>query len=108
MRVVAGAQSRQVRLDEAGADRREVGDAGIGQGGEIAVQIPTVRGERVRGEATFDGQVVEVTANGTAQRRRGWCAHAGGVRAAGQPATVQARASASGSTSMPCASATGP
>lgn len=106
--VVARAQPRQVRFDEAGADRREVGDTSLGQGREIAVQIPTVRGQRVRGQTTFDGEVVEVAADGTAQGRRGLFAPAGGVRIAGQPATAQASASASGSTSMPCASATGP
>ncbi|GAB3959161.1 hypothetical protein GCM10027614_78100 [Micromonospora vulcania] len=108
MGVVAGAQPGQMRLDDAGADRPEVGDAGVGQGGEVAVQIPTVRGEGVRGQSTLDGEVVQVAAHGTAQGRRGLLARAGRVRDAGQSAAAQASASASGSTPMPCASATRP
>lgn len=104
MVVVSGAQPGQVRLDDAGADRREVGDAGVGQGREIALQIPAVRGEGVRGQAALDGEVVEVAADGTAQGRRGLDARTGPFgRGVGQP-----RTSASGSTGMPCASATGP
>lgn len=104
MVVVARAQSGQVRLDDAGSDRREVGDTGLGQRREVTLQIPAVRGEGVRGQAALDGEVVEVPADGTAQGRRGFDARTGPFDSGvGQPST-----SASGSTGMPCASATGP
>ncbi len=105
MVVVAGAQPGQVRLDDARPDGGEVGDPGGGEGGEVAVQVPAVRGEGVRGQATLDGEVVEVAAQGPAQGRRGF--RAGPVRCPGA-LPGQASTSASGRVGMPCASATGP
>ncbi|GAB3183138.1 hypothetical protein GCM10027259_37650 [Micromonospora palomenae] len=103
MAVVPGPQPGQVRLDLPRADGGQVGHPGDREGVEIPLQVPTVRRERVRREATLDGQVVEVAADGTAQGRRGRDARAGGVRCSGQAST-----SASGRVGMPCASATGP
>ena len=70
---------------------REVVATGVGEEPHIALQIPPVRRERVRGEPALDGQVVEVGRYGP----RG--------RGAAQPS-----ASASGVSGRACASATGP
>ena len=71
-----------------GAYRGEVVDAGRGESLGVPLEIPAVRREGVAGQATLDRQVVEVAPDGKLQ---------------GQLST-----SASGSTCMPCASATGP
>ncbi|GIJ36287.1 hypothetical protein Vse01_54350 [Micromonospora sediminimaris] len=105
MTVGAGAQPGQVAFDLPGGDGRQVGHPGGGQRPEVTVQVPTVRGERVRGQSTFDGEVVQIAADGTTQGRRGLLAPAG--LAVGQP-VGQASTSVNGRVGRPCASATGP
>ncbi|BCJ67959.1 hypothetical protein GCM10009779_57410 [Polymorphospora rubra] len=102
---VALAQPGDVRGDLRGPDRGEVVDAVGRERVEVAVQVPPVRGEGVRRQSAFDGQVVEVGADRTPQgRRRRWPVT--GLRGRGR--RRQASTSASGRVAMPCASATGP
>ena len=89
----------------------EVGDAGGGQGGQVPVQVPAVRGERVRRQPPLDGQVVEVAAHGTAQGRRGLLRPAPARRPVRRPVSASYRSGqhvGQRERAMPCASATGP
>ncbi|GIF46466.1 hypothetical protein Afe04nite_10050 [Asanoa ferruginea] len=69
MPLVAVAQRGDMAGDLGRRGRREIVDPTSGERDQITIQIATVRRERVAGQPPLDGEVVEVGADRTAQRR---------------------------------------
>src|SRR5439155_16085022 len=85
----------------------QVRDAALGEVSGVPAQVAAVAHQGVRGQAALDGEMVEVDGHRTVDRGGGPAGRStAGRRPCGQD-EAPARTLDSGSTGMPCASATG-